>query len=664
AATLVLALLVVFRMGTPGEGAALVFLFPPLAWIAFAYGIALTSLALLLTVAATLAAAATGCLDLSPSTFQALALVVITASALYFAGLVTLQRRAESNRAVQEESYRLLLEAAFAGFVLHQNRLIVQVNERLCGMLDRTGSELLGRDILDVISPKDQARVQGFIGSGYEGIYEVDFLRRDGSTLPVEICGRPLRAGDRVMRMAAVRDISRRRATEDALRESEERYRTLLELAPDGVLVLDMEGTVVSANRRAGEILAYAEEELTGLALGDLVHPDEAPGLPAALGALHGEEPVTFQHRLLKKNTMHIHGELSVRRFGSDRIQVILRDVSERHRVQEALRESEERYRELFRNLLSGFALHELVLDASGHPVDYVFLEANAAFEELTGLRAARVLGRRVTEVIPGIEQSGEGWIETYARVALTGESVRFEQYSGALDRWYLVQAYSPRKRFFVTLFHDITEVKRAEAERRDMEARIQHAQKLESLGVLAGGIAHDFNNLLVGVLANAAMARDRLDQPPVAVAFLDQIERSARRAADLTAQMLAYSGRGQFQVARVNLSELVREMADLLHTVLSKKAILQLELDPELPAVLADVTQVRQVVMNLLTNASDALRDGHGEITVRTGVRTLGSGDAESPPATDDTLQGTFVLLEVHDTGCGMDAETRRRMF
>jgi two-component system, cell cycle sensor histidine kinase and response regulator CckA len=163
---------------------------------------------------------------------------------------------------------------------------------------------------------------------------------------------------------------------------------------------------------------------------------------------------------------------------------------------------------------------------------------------------------------------------------------------------------------------------------------------------VLAGGIAHDFNNLLHVVLGNADLARLQLDAAAPAREYLDEVIRATQRAGELTQQLLAYSGRGAIEIRHLSLSDEVREMATLLRTAISKQATLVWELTPGLPAVTADPTQVRQVVMNLITNASDALGDAAGTITLRTG------------------LDGELVFLEVSDTGVGMDTGTLQRIF
>jgi CheY-like chemotaxis protein len=190
-------------------------------------------------------------------------------------------------------------------------------------------------------------------------------------------------------------------------------------------------------------------------------------------------------------------------------------------------------------------------------------------------------------------------------------------------------------------------------------------SQKLESLGVLAGGIAHDFNNLLTSILGNADLASTELSPENPARQYLDDIENVSRRAADLCRQMLAYSGKGRFVVQPISLNEIVREMAHLLGVSISKKVVIKYNFFPDLPSVMADATQMRQVVMNLITNASEAIAEVSGVVTLSTGVMDCDDeylkgvvGDSDLHPA------GQYVFLEVADTGCGMAPETLNRIF
>ncbi|MFN8579533.1 MAG: ATP-binding protein [Gemmatimonadaceae bacterium] len=203
----------------------------------------------------------------------------------------------------------------------------------------------------------------------------------------------------------------------------------------------------------------------------------------------------------------------------------------------------------------------------------------------------------------------------------------------------------------------------RAAEERRLLEAQLRETQKLESLGVLAGGIAHDFNNLLVGVLGNAGIALEELPEDSPAREYVKDIESGAWRAADLVRQMLAYAGKGRLVIERVDLSRLVREMLHLLTSSINKKAVLDFQPVEPGPQVEGDATQLRQVAMNLITNASDALGDGSGTITVRIGI-TRHTPDDGGTYLGAALPAGDCAYLSVSDTGSGMDATTLERMF
>jgi len=208
----------------------------------------------------------------------------------------------------------------------------------------------------------------------------------------------------------------------------------------------------------------------------------------------------------------------------------------------------------------------------------------------------------------------------------------------------------------FVAIRADITARKIAEEAQRQ-------TQKLESLGVLAGGIAHDFNNLLTSILGNCNLATLSLPPGSPTQAFLAQIEQGSLRAADLTRQMLAYAGKGKTVIAPVDMNRLVTEMSQLLSLSISKKAAIHCDLAPQVPEITADPTQMQQVVMNLVTNASEAMEQG-GVVMIRTGDRVLDAPDISSLAPISPIKPGRYVTLEVTDTGCGMSAETIRNIF
>ncbi len=216
-----------------------------------------------------------------------------------------------------------------------------------------------------------------------------------------------------------------------------------------------------------------------------------------------------------------------------------------------------------------------------------------------------------------------------------------------------------------VLTVQDITAQKRAGQELLAVERRLQETQKLESLGVLAGGIAHDFNNLLTGILGNASLVRLDLPRGYAGVrSALDNLEQATVRAADLCKQMLAYAGKGRFVIQPLSLSQLVREAATLLEVSLGRKARLQLQLADGLPAFQGDATQVSQILMNLVLNAAEALDEKGGVITVRTALVQVTREVLEKIKFHERVEEGRYVVVEVSDKGCGMDAVTQAKIF
>ena len=201
-------------------------------------------------------------------------------------------------------------------------------------------------------------------------------------------------------------------------------------------------------------------------------------------------------------------------------------------------------------------------------------------------------------------------------------------------------------------------------SERKRLEERLRESQKLESIGILAGGIAHDFNNLLTGIMGNASLALDDLPADSSLRPTLDNVIRASERAAHLTQQLLAYSGRGRFVIQPVDLSALIREIAELLRMSIPKKVHLRLDLAPKLPPVQGDSSQMQQLIMNLVLNGAEAIGDNIGTVQVTTGVQQVDEDYIQTAMLREGVVPGRYVYLEVHDTGCGMDDATLPRIF
>ncbi len=336
-------------------------------------------------------------------------------------------------------------------------------------------------------------------------------------------------------------------------------------------------------------------------------------------------------------------------------------DVYLRFQATEALRQSEEIYRQLFNCMTNGFCLNEMICDERGRLTDYRFTEINPAFEALTELKARDVIGRTAREIFGDVSTY---WISKLEGLAADGAPVYFQYQSTRVNTDHEVYAYRTRPGQFAILFADITGRKQVEQERLDMERRLQHGQKLESLGLMAGGIAHDFNNLLMAILGNLELAQENVSPVSAARHDIEEAMHAARRAADLTRQMLAYSGKGTFLIKSLDLNELVAENAHMLQAAIPRNVTFDLRLHEALPPIKADPGQIQQIIMNLITNAAEAIGQASGLVTLSTGVEECDAAYLAASRLDDKPHPGTYVWVEVSDTGCGMDPDVLHRLF
>ncbi len=338
----------------------------------------------------------------------------------------------------------------------------------------------------------------------------------------------------------------------------------------------------------------------------------------------------------------------------------------ELRRIMTALEQSRNQFSLLFHQAPIGY----LVLNDVG-----MIHEANDTFCRMVGRTRDQLMGSPFSENMEGDDRSVflaryrtffKNPVEKNFEVLIRRDQgpAFYAHMEGALINNVLGHQQKHDKPFLLLAVTDVTERKWAEEKRLHLERQLQQTQKLESLGVLAGGIAHDFNNLLAIILGNASLALDDLPHLSPARDNLGAIEATSLRAAELCRQMLAYSGKGQFVIEDIRLGALIGEMVSLLKSSLSKKAVLNLNLKEPLPTMRGDPSQIRQVVMNLVINASEAIGERSGSVTISTGIMEC-SHEYLSDVYLDDRLtEGSYVWLQVADTGCGMDSETQRRIF
>ncbi len=350
----------------------------------------------------------------------------------------------------------------------------------------------------------------------------------------------------------------------------------------------------------------------------------------------------------------------TLRRRVAARTAQLSRELAERREAEERLRRSESRYRTLTETAGELIAVHDLEGNV---------LFANRAMCRAVGAGREELVGRNVREFVsPDFLES----MEERRRNRLDGDGsqslyrVDLRRPDGSLlpvefSSKPITDSDPPS---VLLLGRDISSRLEEESRRREMEQKLRQVQKLESLGVLAGGIAHDFNNLLVSILGNADLALSDCDVSNPARQPLKRIVSATRSASNLTKQLLAYSGRGRFTISRVDLSSLVADMGHLLEVTVAKGVVVRYNLEEGLPPVECDQSQIQQVVMNLIINASEAIGSRSGTVTLTTGQLHCSDEYLSTVLPGRELEAGEYVFLEVSDDGAGMSEETVGRIF
>ncbi|MBI5091783.1 MAG: PAS domain S-box protein [Candidatus Hydrogenedentes bacterium] len=451
--------------------------------------------------------------------------------------------------------------------------------------------------------------------------------------------------------------------------EVNEGFTSVLDNIEESYYEVDLRGNFTFFNKATSNILGFPAEELLGMNYRQYYgEPDNIRKVRETCASVYrtGAPSLAVALDVTRKDGQQRTIEISVHLIRNAAgtpigFRGIGRDVTERKRAEEQLRRSEERFRNYFELSLIGMAVVT---------PDRRWSIVNDRLCEMLGYSREELLGKTWNEVthpedlarnVAAINEAVDGQTPGY-----TIEKRYIRKDGGiihALVSTRCVRLPNGKLDYFIALVQDITDRLRAEEERRDLETQVQHAQKLESLGVLAGGIAHDFNNLLMGVLGNAGLALLELPPDSPARRYLQEVESAALRAADLTKQMLAYSGRGKFVLQPLHVTGLIGEMKGLLTLTIAKNVSVEYHLDPGIPLIEADVAQMRQVVLNLAANASEALGDATGLVTITTGAV---SHDNFSPQQSipGGAPSGQYVFVEVSDTGCGMDELTKAKIF
>ena len=595
---------------------------------------------------------------------------------------VTELKTAERVLRESQERFQVAFEQAGIGMAIvdMQGRPILS-NSALQAILGHSGDELSERTFAEFAHPDDAALEVALFAelvAGKRTKYHLEkrYLRKDGTVVWGRLTANVVRGAQGEPRycIGMVEDITEQKHAEAALRVSQELNRRIVEAAAEGIWAIDANERTVFVNRRMCEMLGYSEEELRA-------HParDFMPGSSTREFDIHmrrrragkvGTRETVFRRKDGSELWVSISGAPLQDRDGRFEGSFgMFTDITDRRRTENALRESEERFRTVLEQAAVGFQ----VVDVDGSVIEW-----NRALEAILGITRDQALGREIWDVqmqfaLPELRTDANRrlWQNGFERAAMTGEvphgskprEVELRLPDGR--QCFILQTIFPIRTAagyrFGQVFLDITESKRAEAASRSAEARLRQAQKMEALGTLAGGVAHDFNNILGAIVGFTQVVYEDIVDHPESQEDLAQVLKACDRAKELVQQILSFSRRAPQERRPTDVGRIVIEAAKLLHSTLPAAISLVVEIADSLTAASADATQLHQVLMNLCTNAAHAMKERGGTLAIR-----LEAVDVDADLARHHaTLRpGSHLRLTVSDTGHGMDAPKLARIF
>jgi PAS domain S-box-containing protein len=451
-----------------------------------------------------------------------------------------------------------------------------------------------------------------------------------------------------------------RREAEERVRASEATLRSILDASNDAIVVHSAkDGSIQDVNRTMLEMYGFSREEALGLTV-EQVSSGEPSCTQAEAGRLMRkaleEGPQLFEWQARRKDGEVFPVEVNLRRAvigGRDVCVAAVRDIAERKRAEEALRESERQ-----KNLILSATSDMLAYYDTGLRVIW----ANRAAGESVGQTAGELVGRRCHEIWHRRDEPCPGCPVLRALETGAVQEGEVETPDGRhfYLRGYPVHDEQGRVAGLVEFGQDITDKKRAQEERRQLEAQLAQARKMDALGTLAGGIAHDFNNILAAIMGYSELAQDSLEDGHPARRDLAQITRASSRAKQLIRQILTFSRKSEAAPKPVSLDRVAAGAVEMLERTIPKMVRLHTKLAPGLPRVRADVRQMEQLLMNLVANAAAAV-SGQGAVTVTVKEVALDRLDCD---ICQQPAAGAYVMLSVRDDGRGMDPETKAKIF
>jgi PAS domain S-box-containing protein len=570
-----------------------------------------------------------------------------------------------------EKKYHQLFETVTdAVYLISDQGQVIDVNQAACTSLDRKKEEMIGLYINDVDHNLSVRQFLSFWDKAplntpkkFESIHK----RKNNDLIAVEVTAQKIKFENETCFYAVAKDITERQKTEKFLQESEKRFRNLMENV-DAVAVqgYGFDGTTQYWNKASERLYGYTRQEAIGRSLLDLIIPPDMRDLVAEEMRKMSESgrPIPSGELLL----MHKDGSqvpvishhVIVEVPGCERELFCLDiDISERKRAETTLRQSEEKFRTLVNTAPFGIQLTDL----QGR-----ILYSNPAHHQIQGYESDQLIGMHLWDLTA--DEAHRKTIREYYQDIISKkieptmytcrETTRDDREIDVEINWDYIRNEKDEITGVISIIEDVTERKKADAEREKLQKQLNQAQKMEAVGRLAGGVAHDFNNMLGVILGYVELAFEKVDSSQELHADLEEIQKAAERSADLTKQLLTFARKQIIAPEVLDLNDAVDSMLKMLRRLIGEDIDLSWLPADKLWPVKIDPSQINQILANLCVNARDAIA-GVGKLTIETRTTTF---DQAYCAGHAGFITGDYVMLAVTDNGCGMDKETLNNLF
>ena len=585
---------------------------------------------------------------------------------------IALQRHIVEKALLQsEKKYRFVVDNALSGIFVIQDGHYQYVNARAAHIFHTTREHLLNSALYECVHPDDRELCSKRVnirknGGTTDELLEHRIIDGNGDVKWVEVRGISVDWEGKHASMSFVNDITERK-------EQEEFYRLLLQNSHDIFVIIDENGKETFVSESVAQITGMTVEEVLGTVGFDLIHPDDVTRVKDNFAWLlqHPGKSRRVEYRHRHKNGSWVHlealGTNLLHHPVINGIVINIRDCTDRKKAENDIQEARKFLESAIEQSPSG------ILIAAAPDVSIQF--ANHAAKDILGVESTALTGinfSRDTKAWQTLYSDGSPYPSEdlpLSRAALRGEITQDEEFmirdSAGSVKWVKANAapiYGADDRITsgIVVFHDITARKQAEEQRENFKNQLQQAQKMESVGRLAGGVAHDFNNMLSVILGNTELALDQVHSNQPLHLNLTEIQKAAQRSTNVVRQLLAFARKQTIAPRVLDLNETVEEMLKMLRRLIGEDIELIWKPGLDLWTVKVDASQIDQILANLSVNARDAIA-GVGRLTIETGKKSFDEAYCAAHPG---FMPGDFVMLAVSDTGCGMDAETRKNLF